>query len=150
MTRERNTVCFFYLYIVRQVIVCFFFFIICSIYQRKHWSNKIINVDTVPTVVAFLQYYCTKVWMEMFFMIFIAVFNLKPFNFFTAKDFIVHLMKKNSNERFTCDQALQHPWYVSFVMSSLQHKPFKWKVYLKIQIIVYFVFLLKGSFMITF
>ncbi|MED6238929.1 Calcium/calmodulin-dependent protein kinase type 1 [Ataeniobius toweri] len=28
----------------------------------------------------------------------------------SAKDFIVHLMEKDSNARFTCDQALQHPW----------------------------------------
>ncbi|KAI9521055.1 Calcium/calmodulin-dependent protein kinase type 1 [Dissostichus eleginoides] len=28
----------------------------------------------------------------------------------SAKDFIVHLMEKDSNTRYTCDQALQHPW----------------------------------------
>lgn len=30
-----------------------------------------------------------------------------------AKDFIVHLMEKDSNVRYTCDLALQHPWYIS-------------------------------------
>ncbi|XP_020559193.1 calcium/calmodulin-dependent protein kinase type 1 isoform X2 [Oryzias latipes] len=28
----------------------------------------------------------------------------------SAKDFIVHLMEKDSNTRYTCDQALLHPW----------------------------------------
>uniref|UniRef100_A0A8C9YSX7 Calcium/calmodulin dependent protein kinase I n=1 Tax=Sander lucioperca TaxID=283035 RepID=A0A8C9YSX7_SANLU len=28
----------------------------------------------------------------------------------SAKDFIVHLMEKDPNTRYTCDQALQHPW----------------------------------------
>uniref|UniRef100_A0A8D3CRG5 Protein kinase domain-containing protein n=1 Tax=Scophthalmus maximus TaxID=52904 RepID=A0A8D3CRG5_SCOMX len=28
----------------------------------------------------------------------------------SAKDFIVHLMQKDPNTRYTCDQALQHPW----------------------------------------
>uniref|UniRef100_A0A665W8M0 Calcium/calmodulin-dependent protein kinase type 1-like n=1 Tax=Echeneis naucrates TaxID=173247 RepID=A0A665W8M0_ECHNA len=28
----------------------------------------------------------------------------------SAKDFIVHLMEKDPNTRFTCEQALQHPW----------------------------------------
>ncbi|XP_067361103.1 calcium/calmodulin-dependent protein kinase type 1 isoform X1 [Channa argus] len=28
----------------------------------------------------------------------------------SAKDFIVHLMEKDPNIRYTCDQALQHPW----------------------------------------
>lgn len=28
----------------------------------------------------------------------------------SAKDFISHLMEKNPEKRFTCDQALQHPW----------------------------------------
>ncbi|XP_034550479.1 calcium/calmodulin-dependent protein kinase type 1 isoform X1 [Notolabrus celidotus] len=28
----------------------------------------------------------------------------------SAKDFIVHLMEKDPNRRYTCDQALQHPW----------------------------------------
>ncbi|TNN00314.1 hypothetical protein fugu_011560 [Takifugu bimaculatus] len=28
----------------------------------------------------------------------------------SAKDFISHLMEKNPEMRFTCDQALQHPW----------------------------------------
>ncbi|KAF7659774.1 hypothetical protein LDENG_00293170 [Lucifuga dentata] len=28
----------------------------------------------------------------------------------SAKDFIVHLMEKDSNVRYTCEQALQHPW----------------------------------------
>uniref|UniRef100_A0A8C2XRX0 Calcium/calmodulin dependent protein kinase I n=1 Tax=Cyclopterus lumpus TaxID=8103 RepID=A0A8C2XRX0_CYCLU len=28
----------------------------------------------------------------------------------SAKDFIVHLMQKDPNARYTCDQALQHPW----------------------------------------
>lgn len=27
-----------------------------------------------------------------------------------AKDFIGHLMEKDSSQRYTCDQALQHPW----------------------------------------
>lgn len=29
---------------------------------------------------------------------------------FTAKDFICHLMEKEPSKRYTCDQALQHPW----------------------------------------
>ncbi|NXJ03287.1 KCC1A kinase, partial [Odontophorus gujanensis] len=28
----------------------------------------------------------------------------------TAKDFIKHLMEKDPDKRFTCEQALQHPW----------------------------------------
>uniref|UniRef100_A0A671W2Z2 Calcium/calmodulin dependent protein kinase I n=1 Tax=Sparus aurata TaxID=8175 RepID=A0A671W2Z2_SPAAU len=28
----------------------------------------------------------------------------------SAKDFIVHLMEKDPHVRYTCDQALQHPW----------------------------------------
>lgn len=32
---------------------------------------------------------------------------------FAAKDFIVHLMEKDPSTRYTCDQALQHPWYLS-------------------------------------
>ncbi|XP_029990424.1 calcium/calmodulin-dependent protein kinase type 1 isoform X2 [Sphaeramia orbicularis] len=28
----------------------------------------------------------------------------------SAKDFIVHLMEKDPNVRYTCEQALQHPW----------------------------------------
>ncbi|XDV52083.1 hypothetical protein PO909_020851, partial [Leuciscus waleckii] len=28
----------------------------------------------------------------------------------SAKDFIVHLMEKDPNQRYTCEQALQHPW----------------------------------------
>ncbi|NXF78217.1 KCC1D kinase, partial [Sclerurus mexicanus] len=28
----------------------------------------------------------------------------------SAKDFIQHLMEKDPNKRFTCEQALQHPW----------------------------------------
>ncbi|XP_074861208.1 calcium/calmodulin-dependent protein kinase type 1 [Carettochelys insculpta] len=28
----------------------------------------------------------------------------------SAKDFIQHLMEKEPNKRFTCEQALQHPW----------------------------------------
>ncbi|XP_034633327.1 calcium/calmodulin-dependent protein kinase type 1 [Trachemys scripta elegans] len=28
----------------------------------------------------------------------------------SAKDFIQHLMEKDSSKRFTCEQALQHPW----------------------------------------
>uniref|UniRef100_A0A672IEE1 Calcium/calmodulin-dependent protein kinase type 1-like n=1 Tax=Salarias fasciatus TaxID=181472 RepID=A0A672IEE1_SALFA len=28
----------------------------------------------------------------------------------SAKDFIVHLMEKDPNTRYTCEQALQHPW----------------------------------------
>ncbi|XP_041836018.1 calcium/calmodulin-dependent protein kinase type 1 isoform X2 [Melanotaenia boesemani] len=28
----------------------------------------------------------------------------------SAKDFIMHLMEKDPNIRYTCDQALQHPW----------------------------------------
>ncbi|XDV35428.1 hypothetical protein PO909_005378, partial [Leuciscus waleckii] len=28
----------------------------------------------------------------------------------SAKDFIGHLMEKDSSQRYTCDQALQHPW----------------------------------------
>ncbi|KAM4588789.1 calcium/calmodulin-dependent protein kinase type 1 isoform 2-T2 [Odontesthes bonariensis] len=28
----------------------------------------------------------------------------------SAKDFIMHLMEKDPNTRYTCDQALQHPW----------------------------------------
>ncbi|XP_077385226.1 calcium/calmodulin-dependent protein kinase type 1 isoform X2 [Festucalex cinctus] len=28
----------------------------------------------------------------------------------SAKDFIVHLMEKDPNIRYTCEQALQHPW----------------------------------------
>lgn len=27
-----------------------------------------------------------------------------------AKDFIQHLMEKDPGKRFTCEQALQHPW----------------------------------------
>lgn len=27
-----------------------------------------------------------------------------------AKDFIRHLMEKDPKKRFTCEQALQHPW----------------------------------------
>lgn len=30
---------------------------------------------------------------------------------FTAKDFIGCLMEKDPEKRFTCDQALQHPWW---------------------------------------
>lgn len=30
---------------------------------------------------------------------------------FSAKDFIVHLMEKDPSQRYTCEQALQHPWY---------------------------------------
>lgn len=30
---------------------------------------------------------------------------------FSAKDFIVHLMEKDPGQRYTCEQALQHPWY---------------------------------------
>ncbi|NXG35393.1 KCC1A kinase, partial [Dromaius novaehollandiae] len=28
----------------------------------------------------------------------------------SAKDFIKHLMEKDPSKRFTCEQALQHPW----------------------------------------
>ncbi|XP_049327613.1 calcium/calmodulin-dependent protein kinase type 1 isoform X3 [Astyanax mexicanus] len=28
----------------------------------------------------------------------------------SAKDFIVHLMERDPGQRYTCDQALQHPW----------------------------------------
>lgn len=28
----------------------------------------------------------------------------------TAKDFICHLMEKDPLKRYTCEQALQHPW----------------------------------------
>ncbi|NWW30786.1 KCC1A kinase, partial [Panurus biarmicus] len=28
----------------------------------------------------------------------------------SAKDFIQHLMEKDPGKRFTCEQALQHPW----------------------------------------
>ncbi|NXE65159.1 KCC1A kinase, partial [Calcarius ornatus] len=28
----------------------------------------------------------------------------------SAKDFIQHLMEKDPAKRFTCEQALQHPW----------------------------------------
>ena len=28
----------------------------------------------------------------------------------SAKDFIRHLMEKDPEKRFTCEQALQHPW----------------------------------------
>uniref|UniRef100_A0A8C1LPP9 Calcium/calmodulin-dependent protein kinase Ib n=1 Tax=Cyprinus carpio TaxID=7962 RepID=A0A8C1LPP9_CYPCA len=28
----------------------------------------------------------------------------------SAKDFIVHLMEKDPSQRYTCEQALQHPW----------------------------------------
>ncbi|XP_013885976.1 calcium/calmodulin-dependent protein kinase type 1 isoform X2 [Austrofundulus limnaeus] len=28
----------------------------------------------------------------------------------SAKDFIIHLMEKNPDVRYTCEQALQHPW----------------------------------------
>ena len=28
----------------------------------------------------------------------------------SAKDFIRHLMEKDPDKRFTCEQALQHPW----------------------------------------
>ncbi|KAF4093609.1 hypothetical protein AMELA_G00004090 [Ameiurus melas] len=28
----------------------------------------------------------------------------------SAKDFIVHLMERDPNQRYTCEQALQHPW----------------------------------------
>ncbi|NXA16269.1 KCC1D kinase, partial [Sapayoa aenigma] len=28
----------------------------------------------------------------------------------SAKDFMQHLMQKHSGKRFTCEQALQHPW----------------------------------------
>lgn len=28
----------------------------------------------------------------------------------SAKDFIQHLMEKDPEKRFTCEQALQHPW----------------------------------------
>lgn len=38
-------------------------------------------------------------------------FDIK--SFFTAKDFISHLMEKDSALRYTCEQALQHPWYIS-------------------------------------
>lgn len=39
--------------------------------------------------------------------------SLPPPPVFAAKDFIVHLMEKDPNTRYTCDQALQHPWYWS-------------------------------------
>lgn len=35
------------------------------------------------------------------------------FSSIPAKDFIVHLMEKNPDVRYTCEQALQHPWYGS-------------------------------------
>lgn len=31
-------------------------------------------------------------------------------SFIIAKDFIIHLMEKDPITRYTCDQALQHPW----------------------------------------
>lgn len=37
-------------------------------------------------------------------------FVLVRFFWFTAKDFICHLMEKEPSKRYTCDQALQHPW----------------------------------------
>lgn len=38
-------------------------------------------------------------------------FELSHCALFSAKDFIVHLMEKDPNQRYTCEQALQHPWY---------------------------------------
>lgn len=33
--------------------------------------------------------------------------------FFPAKDFINSLMEKDPSKRYTCEQALRHPWWVS-------------------------------------
>lgn len=41
----------------------------------------------------------------------IPILTTTPPPAFAAKDFIVHLMEKDPNTRYTCDQALQHPWY---------------------------------------
>lgn len=37
--------------------------------------------------------------------------ELSHYALFSAKDFIVHLMEKDPSQRYTCEQALQHPWY---------------------------------------
>ena len=31
-----------------------------------------------------------------------------------AKDFITHLMELDPKKRYTCEQALKHPWYVGY------------------------------------
>ena len=31
-----------------------------------------------------------------------------------AKDFITHLMELDPKKRYTCEQALKHPWYVRY------------------------------------
>lgn len=36
------------------------------------------------------------------------------FSVIIAKDFIIHLMEKDPSSRYTCEQALQHPWYRCF------------------------------------
>ena len=33
----------------------------------------------------------------------------------TAKDFITHLMELDPKKRYTCEQALKHPWYVKYI-----------------------------------
>lgn len=43
----------------------------------------------------------------------LIMFKMYIFFTFSAKDFIVHLMEKDPSIRYTCEQALQHPWYGS-------------------------------------
>ena len=33
----------------------------------------------------------------------------------SAKDFIRHLMELDPKKRYTCDQSIQHPWYIEVV-----------------------------------
>lgn len=64
---------------------------------------------------------------------------------FSAKDFIVHLMERDPNQRYMCEQALQHPWYeircLYFVEHYLSLSFFfnYWRVYFILNLIVFAV-----------
>lgn len=50
-----------------------------------------------------------------------------PFFFLPAKDFIGSLMEKDPAKRFTCDQALRHPWWETHTHTQdVIHKLTKW------------------------
>ena len=54
--------------------------------------------------------------------------NVFCLNYLSAKNFIERLLQVDPKKRFTCKQALNHPWYVQFT---------------NIRFIAFFFFLLK-------